>query len=106
MPQGCGTYGGGGGGGGLGGGDQREVNRATADQRGQAAEVRGGGVSTPVYLDMCAIVHSGDTKGKYASTPNVYRQEEKNKFDPKAQEAIDKARKVQEAQAEKERKKK
>jgi hypothetical protein len=58
---------------------------ASSNQKGQAAELRGQHNLTKGERDTCnQIVHSGDTRGQYAQTPNPYR-DSTNTYDPNAQ---------------------
>ena len=64
---------------------------ASALQKGKAAEIRNGKdfVSKEDRDELNKIVHAGDIRGKYAQTPNQYR-DPTNSFDPKAEKVLEK----------------
>ena len=68
----------------------RYQNKADATQKGRAAEMRNDGTnySYPDRSTLNQIVHSGDTSGPFASTPNPYR-DPSNSYDSKAEAALD-----------------
>jgi hypothetical protein len=49
------------------------VGGADNEQRGEAGRIRGGEVSKEDYSTLSKIVHSSDTHGRWANTPNEYR---------------------------------
>lgn len=63
---------------------------ADACQKGEAAELRNTlpNISAEDRTTLNQIVHSGDVYGRFADTPNPYR-DLGNQYDPYAQEALD-----------------
>jgi hypothetical protein len=67
---------------------------ALALQKGEAAEFRNDNSyakTSGQYDALNQIVHSGDPNGKYAKTPNPYR-DPTNTYDPDAQAVIEKVK--------------
>ena len=61
---------------------------ASSEQKGQAAEMRNTpGMPTELRQAANQIVHSGDTAGKYATTPNPFR-DPTNSYDSNAQNVL------------------
>ena len=65
------------------------LSQASPAQQGRAADLRN---SAPMdrsdILTLNRIVHSSDKMGKFASTPNPYR-DTTSSYDPRAQQALD-----------------
>lgn len=63
-------------------------------QKGEAAEIRnsGTGMGYQEKVQLHQIVHSADRVGKYANTPNPYR-DLTNSYDPEAEKVLQKFRK-------------
>lgn len=73
---------------------KRITGKASTYQKGEAAEIRNGGGSQSASdrTALNQIVHSGDTSGPWAKTPNPYR-DPTNSFDPEAEKVLERNRK-------------